>query len=238
MNYLDGILVLVIIFGIRWGYQRGMITLIAGLAGKILTLVLVLMINRPVALWVGSQFGLLDWLSIKLIEHFPTAKAMAEADMGRVTVQKLPDVLDAMGLPPLLKFKLMEQAPELLANGSASVTAIIQELSYQIAFLIVQFVVFFVLLVLVSCLIWFLVTLVDRILAGTLVGSLNRLLGMGLSLSLVLALLMLVIGLTAPLVLAPASGKTSFLVTFVQSSYLYPRFLEAYGLLLGALLSY
>lgn len=238
MNYLDGLLILIIIFALWFGYARGLISLIAGLAGKLLLLILALTLAKPLAQWVGTRFGISHWLSGKLIDFFPRGKAIAEADMGRITAQKLPHVLDKMGLPPLLKFKIMEQGPELMAGGSASVTAIIQEMANMTAAWILQGLAFVVLFFFGGFFIGFLVLLVDRVLAGTMLGSFNRLLGMLVSFSFGLSLLIFFIGLTAPLLLAPSGGEANFLIPAIKGSYLYPRLLEAYGLLMGALISF
>lgn len=236
MNYLDIFLIIVFGLALRAGYHRGIISLLAGLASKVLSLILALSFARSLALWAGSQLGLTQWLAGKLIKFFPPARTLSETDMGRVTAQKLPEVLDGMGLPPLLKYKVMEQVPELMAGGSASLTAVMQELANQTAFLVLEALSFLLLLVVGGLLIRLVVALVTHTLAGTFVGTLNRFLGMALSLSLMLVFVILAIGLTAPLILAPA-GETGTLASFVKGSFFYPRFLEAYGLLLGAFIS-
>lgn len=237
MNYLDFILGLILLVAIKTGYSRGLISLIAGVSGKILTVISAFYIAKPLAEVLSFKIGAKKWLAGKLMVFFPPAKILAEADMGRITSQKLPELLDKMSLPPLLKFKVMERTPELMANGSASVTAIINELALQSADMLLQLFSFFLVLVGGGLLIRFLIFTVDRLLQGTLIDQLNRLLGMCLSLSLALGCMMLGIGLTAPLILVP-QGEPGFLAELVKGSYLYPRFLEAYGLILGAIISY
>lgn len=237
MNYLDLFLGLLFLISSLVGYSRGFISLMAGLAGKILTLVAAFYFAKPLAGFLGDGWGATNWLAGKLTAFFPGAKILAESDMGRIPAQKLPEVLDKLHLPPLLKFKIMERAPELMASGSASATALLNELARQSAELLLQGVSFLLLLVGGGLFIRLLVFLFDSLLGGTLIGQLNRLLGLTLSLALALGLTMLGIGLTAPLILVPAQGETGFLADLVKGSYLYPRFLEAYGLFLGALIN-
>lgn len=237
MNYLDLLIIIVFLVALKIGYSRGIISLIGGLAGKILSLIFAVSFAKPLALWAGPKLGITKWLTAKLIDFFTPVRTLSESDMGRVTAQKLPEVLDAMKLPPLLKFKVMERTPELMAGGSASLTAIVQELATQTALLLLQALSFLVLFVLGGLAIRLLISLVNHVLAGTLVGTLNRLLGMTLGLNLMLAAVILVIGLTAPLILAPAGGEPGTLAELAKGSYFYPRFLEAYGLFLGAMIS-
>jgi uncharacterized membrane protein required for colicin V production len=237
MNYLDLLIIIAFLVALKIGYSRGIIALIGGLAGKILSVLFALYFAKPLALWAGPNLGITRWLTAKLINFFTPAKVLSETDMGLVTAQKLPEVLETMGLPPLLKFKVMERAPELMAGGSASLTAIIQELANQTALLLLQALSFLVLLLLGGLLIRLLISLVNHTLAGTVIGTVNRLLGMTLGLSLMLVVVILVIGFTAPLILAPAGGEPGSLAEVVKGSYLYPRCLEAYGLLLGAIIS-
>lgn len=238
MNYLDFFLGLILLVAIKIGYSRGLLSLIAGLSGKILTVIAAFYFAKPLAETFSLKFGANKWLAGKLAAFFPPAKILAEADMGRVTAQKLPELLDKMNLPPLLKFKVMERTPELMVNGSASVTAVVNELALQSAEMLLKLFSFFLVLLGGGLLIKLLILIVDRLLGETLIGQLNRLLGMCLSLSLALGCMMLGIGVTAPLILAPPQGEPGLLAELVKGSYLYPRFLEAYGLILGAIISY
>ncbi|HHY59465.1 MAG TPA: hypothetical protein GX504_02510 [Clostridia bacterium] len=238
MNYLDLLLGLLFLVSSLVGYSRGFISLLAGLAGRILTLLAAFSLAKPLAGFLGEGLGAKDWLAGKLAAFFPAAKILAESDMGRIPAQKLPGVLEQMHLPPLLKFKIMERAPELMASGSASVTALVNELARQSAELLLMAAAFLLLLVGGGLCLNLVVFAVNHLLQGTFIGQLNRLLGMAVSLALALGLVMLGIGLTAPLILVPARGETGFLADLVKGSYLYPRFLEAYGLFLGAIISY
>ncbi|HHW05932.1 MAG TPA: hypothetical protein GXX34_00135 [Clostridia bacterium] len=238
MNYLDLLLGLVFLFCSLAGYTRGFISLMVGWAGKIITLIAAFYFAKPLAGFLGQGLGLQSRLAGKLTTFFPPAGILAESDMGRISAQKLPEVLDKMHLPPLLKFKVMERAPELMATGSASVTAVLNELARQSADLLLHGVSFLLLVIGGGLCIKFFVFLVNHLLQGTLIGQLNRLLGMTLTLILALGVTMLVIGITAPLVFVPAHGEEGFLADLAKGSYLYPRFLEAYGLFLGAIISY
>ncbi len=237
MNYFDLIIIIVILITLWASYKRGAIALVAGIIGKLLIFLGAWYFASPLANWVGPRSGILPWLAERLEGSLPVSNLLAEADMGRITAQKLPELLDKLSLPPILKFKLMETIPELAAGGSASVVAIAQEMAYQVATLVLIALTFVVLLFAGGILLRLIIRVFDLLLGGTFIGLFNRLLGMGLGFLVVSALLILVIGLTAPWVLtSPSEGKEA-LVALLKNSYLYPRLLELYGVLVGSLIA-
>lgn len=237
MNYFDLILIIIIVTTLWVGYRRGAISLIAGIAGKILTLLGAWYFAPTLAAWAGPRFGILPWLMKNLEESLPVSKMLGEADMGRVAAQKLPDLLDKLNMPPILKFKMMETVPELVASGSASVVAIVQELAFQGAMMILTAASFIVLLLVGSILLRLIVGIFDLVLGGTFIGFCNRLLGMGLGFLVAAGLIVFIIGITAPWILTSPPGEKEVLVTLLKNSYLYPRLLDFYGVFVGNIIS-
>ncbi|MFA5536430.1 MAG: CvpA family protein [Bacillota bacterium] len=229
---------LIIILITLWvSYIRGAIALIAGVIGKLLIFLGAWYFAAPFANWAGPSLGALPWLAEKLEGSLPVANLLSEAEMGRITAQKLPELLDKLSLPPIIKFKLMEAVPELAASGSASVVAVAQEMAHQVALMILTALAFIALLFVGGILLRLVVRIFDLLLGGTFIGLFNRLLGMVLGFFTVSALLILIIGLTAPwLLTSPTEGKEA-LVFVLKNSYFYPRLLELYGVLVGSLIA-
>ncbi|HHX51058.1 MAG TPA: hypothetical protein GX711_06435, partial [Clostridia bacterium] len=209
----------------------------AGLAGKLASILLSFLWAGPLAQWAGERFGLVEQLGAMLVSVLPVETVFAETEMGRVTMQKLPGILDGLHVPAFLKIKVMEQAPQLMSSGSASLVAITQEIARQMALLLLQILAFILLLLLVGWSIKLLVKIFRRLFAGTLIGTLNRILGGLVGLGLAGVLLAVVTGLAVPFFLGTGPEKVGSLGLMMKSSLLVPELLEIFGALSGFFLA-
>jgi hypothetical protein len=237
MNILDGILLLLLFLAAWKGYAQGLIQALAGLVGKLAGILLAFLWARPLAQWAGEQFGLVELLGARLTGLFSGEAVFAETEMGRVTAQKLPDILDALHVPAFLKIKVMAQASQLMSSGSASLVAITQELARQTALFLLQIVSFILLVLLVGWCIKLLMKLFRRFFGGTFIGSLNRILGGLLGLGLAGILLAVVTGLAAPFFLGAGPEEVGSVGRMIKSSVLVPKFLDIFSDLSGFFLA-
>lgn len=227
MNWLDLVVIALLVLGAFRGLRRGLIRSVLGLAGLVLGLVLASQLYRPLADYLELHYGTVSRMASGISPHLPLASTVASAPAGESGA--LVSAIENLPLPELVSRYLLTISEQAAALPSAATVG--EALSHLLAASIVGvlcFVAVFaatqVVALLLSAAISGLVSVTPLVIVDRLAGLALGALYVGVILTLVIGGLSLLSAMPAFAFLRPAlAGSTTTPVFLGVFEFLMPR---------------
>ncbi|KKM12827.1 hypothetical protein SY88_01780 [Clostridiales bacterium PH28_bin88] len=233
MNYVDWIIVAILLLGAWRGYHRGGINTFTGLVRYLVGLAVAAVYARPLAYLLEDRFGIITANSKRLAGMLPLPEPVIATSMGGVKAGELARSLEGLALPGFLRERLVEQVL------TSRATTLGEAVSYGLAAMLVQAIVFVLLVLLVVVVIRLLSGVVTRGISHTVLGSLNRLLGTVTGVAVNGAILAVLLGLASPFLAqrgGPQGGSITVLADALDQSILVPYLVQVFGIISNKLI--
>jgi uncharacterized membrane protein required for colicin V production len=221
MNYVDGILLLLIGWGAWKGYRQGMVNVLGGYLGYFMSIYLALTYNASLTRWLNDHFSLVTQIDRWLQQNQPDLRT-AGAVWGH-----------------LLQLSLGDFFRKNLPGASIPVSpAPLTPAVHSLALLLVQVIAFLLLLFVTIIALRLITGTITRLISRTLLGTVNRYSGLAVGLLGTAAVLGIILGFVC--LVGPTVSSTFYnpggIGATLQDSKTAPALLRIFALLRDQLL--
>ena len=224
MNYIDWVILAILLWGAWRGYSRGVLSVFTGVVGYLAGLAAALIYAKPLAFFLEKQFAVTTTTANRLGGMPPqSVMTMSTQGMGSGEMTK---AVEGLSMPAFLKEQLLQQLP---ATGAANFG---QAISHGLAVLLIQAAASIILILLATVLVRLLSGLVTRGIRYTVMGWANRVLGLVAGLAINGVILAVALGVISPLLVLKSGlqgGPLTGVAGVLDRSVLAPYLMQVFG---------
>ncbi len=225
MNWLDAVIIGLVVLAALSGFREGFTRMAARLGGLVLALLLAPRLAGPVARWLDEQFTLIDRLTSFFARHLRLPPDVLGLDLSNTASAEVLESLGFLRLVPGLQMALGRFLDESLAqaimHGQTNVSWFIYDGLARILLIVGCF---FVLFFLIRCTVHALTMLIA---APLYIGGIDRLLGASLGALQCAVVCAVILGLLAPWLTLPAlEGLHESVIRSTYAPWLIQRFYD------------
>ena len=198
LNWLDWVLLTALAGGLVYGWVRGFVAMLTGLAAYVLSLIIAGRYTSPVVAWLNGSWGATDWLAGVLSRRIALPSETDSVPASTISWDKVLQWLAALPLPEEYKTQLAHKVQEWSQAGAN--TSVADFIFQQLAAGILSAAVFLILAGVLGYALSYVGKLVSTYVSEVpLVGTLNRTLGSAAGLLEVAMSASILLSLLAPL---------------------------------------
>lgn len=241
-NWVDGIIILIVLMGALRGRKQGLVGSIFGLASSILGFILALKFYPLLVGWLNDQFQVQFQITQWLEKYLILPEPVFQFSLDKLPLPVLIDNLEKIDFPIHLKEQFVTYLQQMLGNGTGQSPLTLGSMLHQ-------FLSSTLLKALAFVTIWFAVNLVLSLFVKgyrlftkeTILGRFDSLGGFFIGGLISAFILTIIIGFSAPLFTLGEVSKPTLITSLLQmlnKSQLVPHFLTVYAFLSDKILSW
>jgi len=223
MNWLDLVILIIVVLGVLSGLRQGAGRMLARWVGLIVALIAAALSAPPIAAWADAQWGLIARSAAFISRYVRLPRELAELELSTASLAAFLEHLRLPGgapdLLPALEHFLSQNVAPALARGTATIGAFVHDGLARLLLVVSVFLVVFVVAR------WITAAAVAAILSPLRLAGIDRMLGAALGGLERLVLLSIALGVLAPWLTMPA---LIFLHTAVDGSRYAPMLMNIF----------